>query len=194
MTVVDEPFEVRLALGATGVLRTFNAAGVLSAADVHVAQRLGRLGGEDDEVVLLAAAFAARAPRLAHVCTDLATLPERVAVDTDLQIDVGALPWPDGWVDAVAASPLADGDGPLCLVGTRLYLDRYWREERQVAADLRAQGAMEAPEVDRDLLSAGLDRLFDAPPPDYQRIAASAAVSRRFAVVAGGPGTGKTTA
>ena len=194
MTVVDEPFEVRLALGATGVLRTFNAAGVLSAADVHVAQRLGRLGGEDDEVVLLAAAFAARAPRLAHVCTDLATLPERVAVDTDLPVDVGALPWPERWVDAVAASPLVAGDGPLRLVGTRLYLDRYWREERQVADDLRARGAMEAPEVDADLLSAGLDRLFDAPAPDYQRIAASAAVSRRFAVVAGGPGTGKTTA
>ena len=194
MTIVDDPFGIGLALGAAGVLRTFNAAGVLSAADVHVAQRLGRLGGEDDDAVLLAAAFAARAPRLAHVCTDLATLPERVAVDTDLPVDVGALPWPQRWVEAVAASPLVAGDGPLRLVGTRLYLDRYWREERQVADDLRARGAMETPAVDGDLLSAGLDRLFDAPAPDYQRIAASAAVSRRFAVVAGGPGTGKTTA
>ena len=194
MTVVDEPFDVGLALSAGGVLRAFNAAGVLSAADVHVAQRLGQLGGEEDETVLLAAAFAARAPRLAHVCTDLATLPERVAVDTDLPIDVGALPWPERWVDVVAASPLVAGEGPLRLVGTRLYLDRYWREERQVADDLRARGAMEAPEVDGDVLSEGLNRLFDAPAPDYQRMAASAAVSRRFAVVAGGPGTGKTTA
>ena len=30
---------------------------------------------------------------------------------------------------------------PLRLVGSSLYLDRYWREECQVAADLRGFGA-----------------------------------------------------
>ena len=33
----------RLALGATGLLHTFNRAEVLNAAYVHVAQRMGRL-------------------------------------------------------------------------------------------------------------------------------------------------------
>ena len=193
MIVVDEPFDVAVALGATGLLRTFNQAGVLSAADVHVAQRLGRLCGEESEPALLAAAFAARAPRLAHVCTDLATARDRVSVDTDLPVDVAALPWPDGWIAAVTASPLAAAGGPLHLVGTRLYLDRYWREERQVAADLRARGQAEAQDVDHGLLAAGLSRLFTGEPPDYQRLAAATAVLRRFAVVAGGPGTGKTT-
>lgn len=189
--IVDDPFDTRLALGATGLLRAFNVAGVLSAADVHVAQRLGRLGAEGDEAVLLAAAFAARAPRSAHVCVDLATVRERVAVDTDLPVDVRALPWPEGWLERVAASVLVGG--PLQLDGTRLYLDRYWREERQVAADLRARGGLEAPEVDEALLSAGLSRLFGTDAGDLQRLAAATAVSRRFAVVAGGPGTGKTT-
>ena len=193
MTVVAEPFDTRLALGATGLLRVFNEAGILSSADVHVAQRLGRLGSEFDEAVLLAAAFAARAPRLAHVCTDLATVRERVAVDTDLPVDVMSLPWPEQWVEAAAASPLVAGDGPLRLVGTRLYLDRYWREERQVAGDLRARGVLEASEVDHELLTAGLSRLFDGPAPDHQQMAAATAVLRRLAVVAGGPGTGKTT-
>lgn len=200
MIVVDEPFAARLALGADGLLRTFNEAGLLTAADVHVARRLGRLGGDADEAVLLAAAFAARAPRLAHVCTDLATVPDRVAVDADSPVDVRALPWPEDWVRTVGASPLVatgvegDTDRPLHLVGTRLYLDRYWREERQVAAELRARGASEASAVDQDLLSAGLSRLFNEPAPDYQRFAAATAVLRRFSVVAGGPGTGKTTA
>lgn len=193
MIVVEEPFDVGLALGATGLLRAFNQAGVLSAADVHVARRLGRLAAETDESVLLAAAFAARAPRLAHVCTDLATVRERVAVDTELPVDVGALPWPQDWVAAVDASPLVADGGPLRLAGTRLYLDRYWREERQVAADLRGRGSEVAPDLDRALLSAGLDRLFTGEAPDYQRLAAATAVLRRFAVVAGGPGTGKTT-
>ena len=195
MIVVEEPFDVGLAVGATGVLRTFNQAGVLSAADVHVARRLGGLCSEEAETVLLAAAFAARAPRLAHVCTDLATLRERVAVDSDLPLDVGALPWPavEQWLEDVSRSPLVADGGPLRLEGSRLYLDRYWREERQVAADLHLRGALVAREVDRGVLSAGLSRLFTGEAPDYQRLAAATAVIRRFAVVAGGPGTGKTT-
>ena len=193
MIVVAEPFDVGVALGAAGVLRTFNEAGVLSAADVHVARRLGRLCGEESEPALLAAAFAARAPRLAHVCTDLATARDRVSVDTDLPVDVAALPWPPHWVDEVAASRLVGTGGPLHLAGTRLYLDRYWREERQVAADLRARGQVGATDVDHGLLSAGLSRLFSSGPPDYQRLAAATAVLRHLAVVAGGPGTGKTT-
>ncbi len=206
MTAVDveavDPFDPRVAMGAGGLLRAFNDAGALSAADVHVASRLGRLGAEGDEAVLLAVAFAARAPRLAHVCTDLATARDRVTVDTDLPVDVQGLPWPDvgAWLDAVAASPLVaagtDGgaDRPLRLVGSRLYLDRYWREERQVAADLRARGEAPAPGVDLGVLASGLDRLFTGEAPDYQRLAAATAVLRRFSVVAGGPGTGKTTA
>ncbi len=82
---------------------------------------------------------------------------------------------------------------PLRLVGTWLYLDRYWREERQVAADLRAFGGAET--IDETALSEGLTRLFGggAAPDTKQREAAATAVRRRFAVVAGGPGTGKTT-
>ena len=52
MTVVDGA-DARLARRATGILRDFNIAGVLNAADVHVARRLGALTGETDEVVLL---------------------------------------------------------------------------------------------------------------------------------------------
>lgn len=44
----DDPTDARLALGATGLLGVFNGAGVLTAADVHVAQRLVALAGEDD--------------------------------------------------------------------------------------------------------------------------------------------------
>ena len=40
-----DPFDVRFALGADGLLRDFNRAGALVAADVHVASRLGRLCG-----------------------------------------------------------------------------------------------------------------------------------------------------
>jgi exodeoxyribonuclease V alpha subunit len=45
-----------------------------------------------------------------------------------------------------------------------------------------------------DLLASGLERLFSSEDdPDFQRLAAASSVLRRFSVIAGGPGTGKTT-
>jgi exodeoxyribonuclease V alpha subunit len=191
-----DPFDVRFVARAEGLLRTFNVAGALGAADVHVAMRLGRLCGEADERVLLAAAFAVRGPRLGHVCVDLASVATNVVVEGEAAADLSSLPWPEpsSWVAAVAGSPLVGEDRPLRLDGTRLYLDRYWREERQVAADLAARSSATVAGVDDALLAAGLARLFPGSATDgLQATAAATAVRRHLAVIAGGPGTGKTT-
>jgi exodeoxyribonuclease V alpha subunit len=83
---------------------------------------------------------------------------------------------------------------PVRLVGTRLYLDRYWREERLVAAELLGLAGAPLRSVDVELLADGLSRLFTgSDEEELQRVAAACAVLRRLAVVAGGPGTGKTT-
>jgi exodeoxyribonuclease V alpha subunit len=144
-TVVSEPdpFEVGRARNAPGLLRAFNDVGVLTAADVHVALRVAGLARAVDDSVLLAAALAVRAPRLGHVYVDLATIRDTAAVETDEPVDLSSLPWPAAgeWRDQVAASELVSvGDvesdapsRPLRLVGSWLYLDRYWREERCVA-------------------------------------------------------------
>ncbi len=190
MLSTADAFDRRLALRApAGLLREFNAIGVLEAADVHVAARLGERAGEADEAVLLACALAVRAPRLRHVHVDLATIRATATVESvDEPVDLSALPWPgDDWVGRVATSPLVS-HGPLHLDGTWLYLDRYWQEECQIAADLRAMD--EAAEVDESRLADGLGRLFD---DEGQRRAGATALLRRLAIVAGGPGTGKTT-
>jgi exodeoxyribonuclease V alpha subunit len=195
LALEPDVFDVRRALRPPEPLRAFNEAGVLAAADVHVAARLMALAGEDDPDVALAAALAVRAPRLGHVYADLATVRDTTVVDVEEPVDIAALPWPevDGWVRRLAASDLVDG--PLRLHGTRVYLDRYRREERQIADDLRSfagETGGAALVVLDDVLAAGLARLF-GPGDDAQRRAADAAVRRRLAVVAGGPGTGKTT-
>ncbi len=189
-------FDVRHAWGATGLLLEFNDAGVLAAADVHVARRLAGLIDEADESVVLAAALAVRAPRIGHVFVDLARIHETATVDVDDPIDLTTLPWPEpaGWVAQVAASGLVGADRPLQLLGGALYLDRYWREEQQVATDLEALAGAADIAVEADVLAAGITRLFEGEDPDVrQKQAAAAAVLRRLAVVAGGPGTGKTT-
>ncbi len=198
MTIRPEldPYDVRLARRAGGLLQAFNEAGVLSAADVHVALRLGALLDTDDESALLAAALAVRCPRLGHVCVDLTTIHSTASTDGDVGLDLEALPWPGTkeWLGRVQGSPLVGDDRPLRLEGTSLYLDRYWSAECQVAADLLARADRPVEAVDVEVLRHGLDVLFDRDEdPDLQRQAAASAVLRSLCVIAGGPGTGKTT-
>lgn len=73
----------------------------------------------------------------------------------------------------------------------RLYLHRYWRYERDLAAILTARAQAPFLPCQHALLTAGLDRyLADADPP--QRAAAEAFVRRSLSILTGGPGTGKT--
>ena len=197
-----DPFDIRRARRASGLLREFNAVGVLTAGDVHVALRLGELADVDDEWVLLAGAFAVRAPRLANVTVDLATIHETATVESDEEVDLSTLPWPPAaeWIARVGASELVavgdvDGDetSPFRLVGSNLYLDRYWKEEGGLASDLLVLSEQSAPSVDIALLREGLTRLFPDETASRQCLAAASAVLRRLTVVAGGPGTGKTT-
>ncbi|GAB2656182.1 exodeoxyribonuclease V subunit alpha [Nocardia goodfellowii] len=203
---------IQLAQRGTGLLRTFNEAGVLSAADVHVAVRLGRLGREESEQVLFAAALAVRAVRSGSVCLELDRMRE-IGIDADERweagtgVDPATLPWPDieAVVAALHASPLVVGGRagplrPLRLVpgdrvgGPLLYLDRYFQQEQTIRRVL-TERSVGHPVVDPALVRQELDRLFDGPAgvaPDRQRLAAALAATHWTTVVAGGPGTGKT--
>src|SRR4051794_31257 len=174
-------------------LAPFAAAGIVASADAHVAALFARLAGGVDDATLLAAALAVRAPRTGHTCVDLSTIADRAAADEDALIDPAALPWPDeeGWATAVGDSPLAGDGAPLVLEGSLLYLDRYWRDECQIAADLRRLLSTGPMAVEEAALADGLDRLFAE--VGRQRDAADVAICNRLAILAGGPGTGKTT-
>ena len=191
--------DAQLVRGASGLLGAFNRSGVLAAADVHVATRLGRLGDERSEPVLLAAALAVRSARLGSVCLDLAEVEATTAIEAESTHEL-AWPEPSAWLAALEASDLvagADGDGdaarPLRLVDGVLYLDRYWRDEQVVASAVDAAITRTEPVIDTERMSAALTRLFGAEHADRQRLAAVVAATKWFSVIAGGPGTGKTT-
>ncbi len=187
--VIEDPADRRLAMSAPGLLRVFNAAGVIDAADVRVAVRLCELAASDavDDTVALAVALTVRAVRNGSVCLDLMSVAE----------DTGGpdLPWPQPgpWLAAIGRSPLAGTPPVLRIYRDRLlYFDRYWIEEEQVCADLLARQAGNLP-VDAALLKAGLDRVFHRPGSGEQRTAAEIALTQSTTVLTGGPGTGKTT-
>jgi len=191
---------------ASGLLAVFNQAGVLNPADVHTAASVSRIGGEADESVRLALALTVRALRNGSVCIDLRTVHATAFDEAESAIDVAELPWPEPekWLATCKASPLvADGAArpggrPMRLGGDLLYLERYWQQEELVRTQLQQRFAAPPPKIDQPRLSAALQRLFDreglAPDEaDRQQLAAAVSALGRVSVLAGGPGTGKTT-
>lgn len=184
----------------TPTVESLRGAGVLSALDFHFARAVARIGGDAREEVALAAAMVSRHVGNGHVCLDLRNL---CAVDV-LYDDAGEpsvrpswLPF-ERWCELLRSSPLIrDGEAPLVLdAAGRLYLRRYWEHEERLAAKLRVRAVEPLADVDGAWLRDALDRLF---PPDaasgevdWQRVAAVVALLRRFCVISGGPGTGKT--
>jgi exodeoxyribonuclease V alpha subunit len=187
--------EVAVSSRGTGLLRSFNEAGVLVAADLQVANCLVRLAGCDDDLVSLAVALAVRAPRLGHTCVDLDSIRQTADADTDTPTDISGLPWPEPrmWTERLVSSGVVGDDLPLRLEGSKLYLDRYWCDECMVAEQLLERASTGAEDVDASILQRGVHRLLGGTTDPMQRLAATVAVLRRLAVVAGGPGTGKTT-
>ena len=101
------------------------------------------------------------------------------------------------WKTALSQSSLVgseQGNTPLVLDRNRLYLRRYWQYQQTLntAIQERLQSA-------RDTLPNALQQqlqvLFPSSPenPDWQKIACVVALRARFAIITGGPGTGKTT-
>jgi exodeoxyribonuclease V alpha subunit len=132
-----------------------------------------------------------------HVCLDLEEIAGeivRIGKEEPLRLpDAASL------VAALRSLPTLGGPGehrPLILDDAgRLYLYRYFRYEALLAGAIRARAASESSETDESALAGQLDHYF-APienREDRQRQAAVTALRRRFSVISGGPGTGKTT-
>ncbi len=103
-------------------------------------------------------------------------------------------------------SQTAPPSTPFVLYGVRLYLQRYWRYEQQIKdfiAHCQAQDAARTQQAivdarasaEQQRVKSTLDLLFakSTADPDWQRLACALAATSSFAVITGGPGTGKTT-
>jgi exodeoxyribonuclease V alpha subunit len=185
---------------SAGLLADVQATGALGFGDVHVAQKVSFLYGEADQRVQLALALAVRALREGSTCVELDQI-EAARFETDAeafaQIPAGIWPEAAAWRAAVEASPMVrlgaegSGDRPLRLVGSRLYLERYWQEETTVATEFTARrNAPTTPPTAEVLTTAAAD-LLRGDDVD-QAVAAIVPLYTGVCVIAGGPGTGKT--
>ena len=156
----------------------------IRAIDTVFADFLCSKEGGNTDFLRKAATFASSAVGHGHICVDLADLfcSSEVAAAADSLRSLKMVGQPGEY------RPLILDDA------NRLYLHRYWKYESDLANSLISM-ASDLPDVDTELLKDGISRLFPKTPesPDWQAVAAAAAVRSRFCVISGGPGTGKTT-
>lgn len=184
-------------------LATLVHAGVLSPFDRQFAAAMMRLSGETRPALELAAALSSRAVAHGHVCLSLGDGPEFLdpaSIGSDRPADLDPSTWPITWPDQLRDSPMVATDvdrqpqRPLVFVEPdRLYLSRYYDHESTVASALRERANATIDNVDSVRVDARLDALFADLQSGPARRAADIACRRRLLVLAGGPGTGKTT-
>lgn len=184
-----------------GLLRDMHATGLLSWGDIHVAQKVSYLFDETDQRAQLALALAVRALQAGSICLDLGSVSEARFETDEIQATVPSELWPDpvAWRHAIESSPLvslgaaAPPRRPLRLVGDLLYLERYWQEESTVAGELLARRSRPPQVVALAALAAAREELFAHGSDPDQELAAVVCAASPVTVIAGGPGTGKTT-
>ena len=176
-------------------LGTLANEGILPPLALHFARFVAQEAGlPEDHWAVVAAALVSSRNLAGDVCVDLADFSGQPLFADDESSDPWIGPSLDIWLETLRQIPCVgspDNENLLILHGTRLYLARHWRDESQVAGALQSRLEVLPPPPD---LAAHLDHLF--PPSagtDWQKVAAALAVTRRFAVISGGPGTGKTT-
>ena len=171
--------------------------GQLSDIALHFAGLIARLDPVADEKVLLGAALTSQYAVSGEVCVNLGEIAgTSVLVSADgSQIIAPTL---SSWLTSLRRSSVVgtnDAYQPLVLENdNRLYLYQYRNLEARLAAALRSRA--EAPDfvVDPAQLNRALSIVFPVVAEAMeQREAAALAVRRPFAVISGGPGTGKTT-
>ncbi len=166
--------------------------------DIHFADLVvEKLAQREKEPLWLAAALLSRARSQGHICLEL----DQAGADLEPEAaEKLHIPPAADWQAALKKSGVVGGPDeyrPLILdPNQRLYLYRYWEYQKQTATFIRDHLG-DVP-VDEARLNAGLDRLFGENESndkkiDWQRVAAETALRKRFCVISGGPGTGKTT-
>ncbi len=171
-------------------------AGVIDRYGFELAERLARLARSHPRAVAMAAALAGEAMSVGHACISIGGAVVQVRESWRLEVPDAA-----SWKAQLLESGVAGAPGeytPLIIdAADRLYLHRYWRYEQDVARNVLARASASCAAIEPRALTSALDRWVGPAGrnagSDQQRVAVALALLRRFTVITGGPGTGKTT-
>lgn len=173
--------------------------GIINPIDYYFARFMVDICGNDDPDIFMGAALVSNAAGKGDVYLDLALVAGKPLFKTADDDACLKCPQLDVWTDKLYASPVTGRPGefrPLILDDkNRLYLYRYWDYERNLSNLIKTRAQEDIETIDTALLKDGFKRLFAQPSKsriDWQKVAAFTAAFKKFCVISGGPGTGKT--
>ncbi len=174
--------------------------GRLSLLDIHFATFTARLAARNIPELSFAAALVSSYTRQGHICLDLSSVEGKQLLEGEDGEDPVVCPKLNDWCRKLRESTVVGDPGeykPLILDDrSRLYLFRYWDYQEKLGDSIRRRISGDEAKIDITLLKEKLRRLFPGDQTeeiDWQRVAAFTALMKRFCVISGGPGTGKTT-
>lgn len=165
--------------------------------DHYFARFLNSKATVPSESVYLAAALCSNVLQDGHIWCDLTDFAEKEFVSFEKPDTTGQFPHIKRWINDLTISGVAGRPGdyiPLILEASKICVYRYWRYEQVTAeAILKKTGLCQNP-FKESAVQECIDKITGSIPLDqYQCDAIISAVRNRFTVIAGGPGTGKTS-
>lgn len=176
---------------------------VLRPLDLRFAQMLVE---DENPILLFIFAYLSAQTGAGHVCLPLNIIKENQLFDgrqDELARDIWQRmgePSTHQIIEALIHSHCVNQSGdnspsPIILDNGLLYLQRMWSYEEKVAQFFRQEHPVV--EIDENALIKALNQLFpiikDNKETNWQKVAASVAITSPISIISGGPGTGKTT-
>lgn len=181
------------------IITQLNHTGLFSEIDIHFARFIARFSPDWNADIFLGAALVSRATADGNICLELEAAAESALLENRDLPDKLCLPSPTQWRQTLLLSPAVGSPGdkrPLILDDrNRLYLYRYWDYEKKLSHAIKERIKGELLGIDAGELRKSIRQLFPEVEDqriNWQKIAATVAVLKRFSVITGGPGSGKT--
>jgi exodeoxyribonuclease V alpha subunit len=173
--------------------------GYLSEIDVHFGKFIAGLDKNDNLDIFIAAALVSRATGEGDGYLDLNSNTLKPILSDINDEDRLKSPQLSEWLKTLSQSRVVGRPGefhPLILdKKNRLYLYRYWDYENRLSNTIKSRIKENIQGIDRSILKDSLNRLFPNNGTNefnWQKVAGVIAAFKKFCVITGGPGTGKT--
>lgn len=172
--------------------------GIFNNLDIHFAKLMTCLSNRKSSELFLAAALVSSYKRQGHICIDLSAMG-----GTHLPDEVSDISCPeaDKWVLELRKCTAVGEPGefkPMILDNkSRLYMHRYHEYQHKLVDSIKLRINEDINDINLLKLKKEIEQMFPVPSikeaQDWQKVAAFTAITKRFCVITGGPGTGKTT-
>ncbi len=178
-------------------LEMWKESGFITSLEVEFTRFLLQISPDESEKVLLAASACVYAQSNGHVCLDFQKWEEEFLFNepgTDIQITEALK---NDWISALKNSDLVSSGKelqPLVLEDDRLYLQRFWKYEEELAEWMKEKSSVvhDISEKKKKVLRSLLVPLGDLFETNWQHLAVMLSFLKDLVIISGGPGTGKT--